>query len=255
MFYGFYDPTYILVVIGLAICLLASAKMRSTFNRYSRVRNHSGLTGRDAAEQILRRAGIYDVRVEHVGGNLTDHYDPRSKVLRLSDATYGSTSVAALGVAAHECGHAIQHDTGYVPLQVRSALVPVVNFGSSIAWILIAIGLIFNSRSSILFLNLGILAFSLAVIFQLVTLPVEFNASSRAIHILGGSVPSTTLVINARSFLSKYWYWSRTFLRAMWLYSPSRVIWSNISRISSRPLTDAAIPLSSINVSGYSRSL
>ena len=159
MFYGFYDPTYILVVIGLAICLLASAKMRSTFNRYSRVRNHSGLTGRDAAEQILRRAGIYDVRVEHVGGNLTDHYDPRSKVLRLSDATYGSTSVAALGVAAHECGHAIQHDTGYVPLQVRSALVPVVNFGSSIAWILIAIGLIFNSRSSILFLNLGILAF------------------------------------------------------------------------------------------------
>lgn len=187
MFYGFYDPTYILVVIGLAICLLASAKMRSTFNRYSQVRNHSGLTGRDAAEQILRRAGIYDVRVEHVGGNLTDHYDPRSKVLRLSDATYGSTSVAALGVAAHECGHAIQHDTGYVPLQVRSALVPVVNFGSSIAWILIAIGLIFNSRSSILFLNLGILAFSLAVIFQLVTLPVEFNASSRAIHILGGS--------------------------------------------------------------------
>lgn len=187
MFYGFYDPTYILVVIGLAICLLASAKMRSTFNRYSRVRNHSGITGRDAAEQILRRAGIYDVRVEHIGGNLTDHYDPRSKVLRLSDATYGSTSVAALGVAAHECGHAIQHDTGYVPLQVRSALVPVVNFGSSIAWILIAIGLIFNSRSSLLFLNLGILAFSLAVIFQLVTLPVEFNASSRAIHILGGS--------------------------------------------------------------------
>ncbi len=187
MFYGFYDPTYILVVIGLAICLLASAKMRSTFNRYSRVRNHSGITGRDAAEQILRRAGIYDVRVEHIGGNLTDHYDPRSKVLRLSDATYGSTSVAALGVAAHECGHAIQHDTGYVPLQVRSALVPAVNFGSSIAWILIAIGLIFNSRSSLLFLNLGILAFSLAVIFQLVTLPVEFNASSRAIHILGGS--------------------------------------------------------------------
>lgn len=187
MFYGFYDPTYILVVIGLAICLLASAKMRSTFNRYSRVRNHSGITGRDAAEQILRRAGIYDVRVEHVGGNLTDHYDPRSKVLRLSDATYGSTSVAALGVAAHECGHAIQHDTGYAPLKVRSALVPVVNFGSSIAWILIAIGLIFNSRSSILFLNLGILAFSLAVIFQLVTLPVEFNASGRAIHILGGS--------------------------------------------------------------------
>lgn len=187
MFYWYYDPTYILVVIGLVICLLASAKMRSTFNRYSRVRNHSGITGRDAAEQILRRAGIYDVRVEHVGGNLTDHYDPRSKVLRLSDATYNSTSVAALGVAAHECGHAIQHDTGYVPLQIRSALVPVVNFGSTIAWVLIAIGLFFNSRSSIVFLNLGILAFSLAVVFQLVTLPVEFNASGRAVHILGGS--------------------------------------------------------------------
>lgn len=187
MFYWYYDPTYILVVIGLVICLLASAKMRSTFNRYSRVRNHSGITGRDAAEQILRRAGIYDVRVEHVGGNLTDHYDPRSKVLRLSDATYNSTSVAALGVAAHECGHAIQHDTGYVPLQIRGALVPVVNFGSTIAWVLIAIGLFFNSRSSIVFLNLGILAFSLAVVFQLVTLPVEFNASSRAVHILGGS--------------------------------------------------------------------
>ena len=187
MFYGFYDPTYILVVIGLVICLLASAKMRSTFSRYSRVRNHSGITGRDAAEQILRRAGIYDVRVEQVSGSLTDHYDPRSKVLRLSDDTYGSTSVAALGVAAHECGHAIQHNTGYIPLQIRGALVPIVNFGSSIAWILIAVGLFFNSRSSILFLNLGILAFSLAVIFQLVTLPVEFNASGRAVHILGGS--------------------------------------------------------------------
>ena len=127
------------------------------------------------------------MRVEHVSGSLTDHYDPRSKVLRLSDDTYGSTSVAALGVAAHECGHAIQHNTGYIPLQIRGALVPIVNFGSSIAWILIAVGLFFNSRSSILFLNLGILAFSLAVIFQLVTLPVEFNASGRAVHILGGS--------------------------------------------------------------------
>ena len=126
-------------------------------------------------------------RIEHVSGSLTDHYDPRSKVLRLSDDTYGSTSVAALGVAAHECGHAIQHNTGYIPLQIRGALVPIVNFGSSIAWILIAVGLFFNSRSSILFLNLGILAFSLAVIFQLVTLPVEFNASGRAVHILGGS--------------------------------------------------------------------
>ena len=157
------------------------------FSRYSRIRNHSGMTGREAAEQVLHRAGIYDVRVEHVSGNLTDHYDPRSKVLRLSDATYGSASVAAVGVAAHECVHAIQHATGYAPLAFRSALVPVANFGSTIAWPLILIGLLFNSQSSVLFLNLGILAFSLAVLFQIVTLPVEFNASSRAIRMLSGN--------------------------------------------------------------------
>ena len=188
MFYPMYfDPTYMLVIIGVIICMMASAKMNSTFNKYSRVRNHSGMTGREAAEQILHRAGIYDVRVERVSGNLTDHYDPRSKVLRLSDATYGQCSVAALGVAAHECGHAIQHQVGYAPLKFRSALVPIANFGSTIAWPLIIIGLFFGSRSSVMFLNLGILAFSLAVLFQIVTLPVEFNASGRAIRILGDS--------------------------------------------------------------------
>ena len=188
MYYPMYfDPTYMLVLIGVVICLAASAKMRSTFSRYSRIRNHSGMTGREVAEQVLHLAGIYDVRVEHVSGNLTDHYDPRSKVLRLSDATYGSASVAAVGVAAHECGHAIQHATGYAPLAFRSALVPVANFGSTIAWPLILIGLLFNSQSSVLFLNLGILAFSLAVLFQIVTLPVEFNASSRAIRMLSGN--------------------------------------------------------------------
>ena len=188
MYYPMYfDPTYMLVLIGVVIFLAASAKMRSTFSRYSRIRNHSGMTGREAAEQVLHRAGIYDVRVEHVSGNLTDHYDPRSKVLRLSDATYGSASVAAVGVAAHECGHAIQHATGYAPLAFRSALVPVANFGSTIAWPLILIGLLFNSQSSVLFLNLGILAFSLAVLFKIVTLPVEFNASSRAIRMLSGN--------------------------------------------------------------------
>ncbi|MCF2669242.1 MULTISPECIES: zinc metallopeptidase [Lachnospiraceae] len=188
MYYPMYfDPTYMLVILGVIICMMASAKMNSTFNKYSRVRNHSGMTGREAAEEILRRAGIYDVRVEHISGNLTDHYDPRSKVLRLSDATYNSTSVAAMGVAAHECGHAVQHETGYVPLKIRGALVPIANFGSTIAWPLIIIGLFFNSRSSALFLNLGILAFSLAVLFQIVTLPVEFNASNRAIRVLGSS--------------------------------------------------------------------
>lgn len=185
MFY--FDPTYMLVIVGVIICLLASAKMRSAFQKYARVRSHSGMTGREAAEEVLRRAGIYDVRVERVAGNLTDHYDPRTKVLRLSDATYGSNSIAAVGVAAHECGHAIQHAQGYVPLKIRGSLVPVANLGSTLAWPLILLGLLFTGESSVMFLNLGVLAFSLAVLFQIVTLPVEFNASNRAIRILGSS--------------------------------------------------------------------
>lgn len=186
MYYSL-DPTYLLVIAGVLICLAASARMRSTFNRYSRVRSRSGLTGMQAAQEILRRAGIYDVRVERVAGNLTDHYDPRSKVLRLSDSTYHSTSLAAVGVAAHECGHAMQHAQGYAPLKIRGSLVPLANMGSTLAWPLIIIGLIFTGRSSEMFLNLGILAFSLAVLFQIVTLPVEFNASNRAIRILASS--------------------------------------------------------------------
>ena len=185
MLYPFYfDSTYILIIIGAILCLLASAKVRSTYSRYQRVRSASGLTGREAAERILYYSGIQDVRVEHVAGNLTDHYDPRSKVLRLSDTTYGSPSVAAVGVAAHECGHAIQHARGYAPLSFRSALVPLANFGSTIAWPLIILGFHFNNQSSQLFINIGILAFSLAVLFQIVTLPVEFNASGRALRIL-----------------------------------------------------------------------
>ena len=185
MLYPFYfDSTYILIIIGAILCLLASAKVRSTYSRYQRVRSTSGLTGREAAERILYYSGIQGVRVEHVAGNLTDHYDPRSKVLRLSDTTYGSPSVAAVGVAAHECGHAIQHARGYAPLSFRSALVPLANFGSTIAWPLIILGFLFNNQSSQLFINIGILAFSLAVLFQIVTLPVEFNASGRALRIL-----------------------------------------------------------------------
>ncbi|WP_287492851.1 zinc metallopeptidase [Sellimonas sp.] len=186
-FYYYYDPTYSLVLIGLLLCLAASARVRSTYAKYGRVRSRSGLTGREAAEQILRSAGIYDVRIEHVSGNLTDHFDPGNRVLRLSDATYQSASVAAVGVAAHECGHAIQHSRGYAPLKFRSAIVPVANFGSAIAWPLILLGLLFNSRSSYLLIQIGILAFSFAVLFQLVTLPVEFNASRRAVQILGES--------------------------------------------------------------------
>lgn len=183
MYYGF-DSTYLLVLLGVVICLVASAKMNSTFNKYSRVRSASGLTGREAAERVLHSAGIYDVKVERVAGNLSDHYDPRSKVLRLSDATYNVASVAAIGVAAHECGHAMQHAQGYGPLKLRSVLVPVANFGSNIAWPLIVIGLVMGGSS---LLQLGILAFSMAVIFQLVTLPVEFNASRRAVQVLGST--------------------------------------------------------------------
>lgn len=137
-----------------------------------------------AAERILHREGIYDVTVQHVSGNLTDHYDPRNKTLNLSDTVYGSDSVAAVGVAAHECGHAIQHAKGYAPLQFRSILVPVANFGSSISWFLILAGLFIGGNSAQWLINAGIFAFSLAVLFQLVTLPVEFNASGRALKIL-----------------------------------------------------------------------
>jgi len=183
----YFDSTYMLVIVGALICMVASAKMNSTFNKYSRVRSVSGMTGAQAALRILSISGIHDVRVEHISGNLSDHYDPRSKVLRLSDSTYASTSVAAIGVAAHECGHAVQHAKGYAPLSIRSALVPAANIGSTLAWPLILIGLFFNNSTSALLLNIGIIAFSLAVLFQLVTLPVEFNASSRALGILGDS--------------------------------------------------------------------
>lgn len=184
MFY-YYDGTYILVLIGVVLSLLASAKVKSTFARYSRVRSYSGMTGREAAEQILHRNGIYDVQVIHIAGNLTDHYDPRNKTLALSDPVYNSTSVAAIGVAAHECGHAVQHDVGYLPLSIRGALVPVANFGSTLSWPLILIGLFINGQMSAVLINLGILLFTAAVLFQIVTLPVEFNASHRAVKALG----------------------------------------------------------------------
>ena len=183
--YGFYyDPTYVMVLIGVVICMLASANVNRTFQKYSRIRSHSGMTGREAAERLLHANGIYDVTVQRVAGNLTDHYDPRNKTLNLSDSTYASTSVAAIGVAAHECGHAVQHANGYVPLKIRGSLVPVANFGSTLAWPLILIGFLIQGNASVLLINLGILLFSAAVLFQIVTLPVEFNASSRALKSL-----------------------------------------------------------------------
>ncbi len=184
-YYWGFDPTYLLILIGAVICMIASARVKTTFNKYAQYRSMSGMTGAQAAEQILRAAGIYDVTVQHISGNLTDHYHPGKKTLNLSDSVYNSTSVAAIGVAAHECGHAIQHQQGYFPLNLRTAIVPVANIGSSLAWPLILIGLLFSRSTGSLLIQIGILCFSFAVLFQLVTLPVEFNASSRALAMLG----------------------------------------------------------------------
>lgn len=190
MYYGYgygmyWDPTYFLVIIGLIITMIASAKVKSTYARYERVCSHSGITAAQAAEQILHGAGLYNVRIERISGQLTDNYDPRSKVLHLSDSTFRSTSVAAIGVAAHECGHAIQDARDYAPLRIRGAIVPVVNFGSALSWPIILVGVLLSFNQFLI--TLGIILFSLTVLFQLVTLPVEFNASLRALRILGDS--------------------------------------------------------------------
>ena len=181
-FFYYYDPTYILVLIGAVLSLWASATVKSTYNKYSRVYSYSGLTGAQAAAQILRQAGIYDVRIEHVSGNLTDHYDPKARVLRLSDSVYGSNSVAAIGVAAHECGHAIQDQEDYVPLRFRSAFVPVANLGTQVAFPILLLGVFLGSSHFLI--QVGLLCFFFGVLFQLITLPVEFNASGRAVRIL-----------------------------------------------------------------------
>lgn len=181
-YYYYFDPTYILIIIGAVICLIASARLKSTYAKYAKVRAMSGMTGAETAEKILHYSGIYDVRIEHVAGELTDHYDPANKVLRLSDTTYGARSVAAVGVAAHECGHAVQHARNYVPLTIRKSLVPVINIGSTLSWPMIILGIILGYNTVLI--HLGIILFSLAVLFQLVTLPVEFNASGRALVLL-----------------------------------------------------------------------
>lgn len=202
--YGFgLDPTIFLVLIGVLLSLWAQGRVTSTFGKYSRVRSRTGMTGAEAARRLLNSQGIYDVTVRQVAGNLTDHYDPRTKVVNLSESVYNATSVAAIGVAAHECGHAMQHNEGYAPLQFRSALVPVANFGSRLSWPLILIGVIFGGLGSPL-VQIGILMFTLAVLFQLVTLPVEFNASNRAVKLLdsqgilaGDEVNGTRKVLGA----------------------------------------------------------
>lgn len=181
MYYYGIDPTYILLIIGMLLSLAASAKLKSTFAIYRRMESASGMTGAEAAQRILRNAGVYDVRIEPIRGELTDHYDPRTKTVRLSEPIYNKTSLAAVGVAAHECGHAIQHATNYAPLNLRSAIVPIANLGSTLSWPLFLAGLVMSFRP---LLTAGILLFSAAVLFQLVTLPVEINASSRALKLL-----------------------------------------------------------------------
>lgn len=177
----FYDWTYILLIPALILSMWAQFRVSSTFSRFSKVRASSGMTATQMAEQLLHAEGVYDVSVERTRGNLTDHYDPKNMVLRLSDSTANSTSVAALGVAAHEAGHVLQHRDGYAPLMLRTAAVPVVNIGSNLSWPLFVAGLIFSWEP---LLYAGIALFALAVLFALITLPVEFNASKRALAAL-----------------------------------------------------------------------
>ena len=179
----FYDTTYILVLIGLGLSLLASGYMNHTFSKYSRVISEAGITGSETAKRIMESQGVYGMPVQHVGGNLTDHYDPRSKSLSLSDSVYKSTSIAAIAVAAHECGHALQDREGYSLLAIRTAIVPVANLGSRISWYLVLAGLIIGGWGRYLMLA-GIICFMAAVLFQVVTLPVEINASRRGLALL-----------------------------------------------------------------------
>lgn len=183
-YYHGYDWTYVYLVLPcLILSLWASWRVNSTFRKYSKQYSSRGLTGADAAQRVLRANGVSGVRIERIGGSLTDHYDPTSNVIRLSDDVYGSTSTAAIGVACHEAGHAVQYAQGYAPIRLRSAIIPVTNFGSKLAMPLILLGILFSSlgNASDFFINLGIICFGFSVVFQLVTLPVEFNASRRAL--------------------------------------------------------------------------
>ena len=180
-----WDPTYYLVIIAMLLSVFASIGVKSTFAKYEKMKTARGITGAEAARKVLDMNGLQNVGVERVSGELTDHFDPRSNVIRLSDSTYSNTSVAAVGVAAHEAGHAVQYAVGYTPIKIRNAIVPVVNIGSSLAMPLFILGLVLN------FLNLaylGVFLFSFALVFQLITLPVELNASARAIKILDSSM-------------------------------------------------------------------
>jgi len=181
MLYGYgFDSTYILVLIGVGLAMWASAGLNSTYAKYSRIASSMNMTGADVARKMLADNGIYDVEVRHIAGSLTDNYNSRNKTVNLSDGIYNSTSVVAISVAAHECGHAVQDNVGYVPLRFRAALFPVANIGSTLAWPMILLG-IFLGHTGGMFIQIGIVLFMFAVLFQIVTLPVEYNASHRAL--------------------------------------------------------------------------
>lgn len=197
----FYDPTWWLIIVGMLLSLAASGNVSATYKKYSKIENARGMTASEVAERILKGAGISDVRIERIEGELTDHYDPKNKVVRLSEGVYYSTSVAAIGVAAHECGHVLQHYNGYLPIRVRNAIVPVVNFGSNLSWPLILLGVLFGLTRLV---DIGIILFTLVLLFQIVTLPVEFNASKRAIGVIrdtgilyGDEITGAKKVLNA----------------------------------------------------------
>ena len=181
-FYGF-DWTYLVFIVPcIIITLICQVKVQSTFSKYSKIRNSRNITGAQAAEYVLRQNGVTGVRIEHVSGSMTDHFDPRTNVIRLSDTVYNSNSVAAVGVACHEAGHAVQHAEGYLPNKIRSIILPMAKIGSQLSWILILLGLVFTAKVGFVLLYIGIVLFSLSVLFTIATLPIEFNASKRALE-------------------------------------------------------------------------
>ncbi len=202
-FYPMFDPTMIFLLPAIILVIWAQARVRSSFNEWSQVGTRSGVTAAQVARDILDRHGLTDVPVERVRGYLSDHYDPQKRVVRLSDSTYSSNSIAAIGVAAHEVGHAIQHELSYTPLQVRNLIWPVARIGDSLGPFLVIIGLIFGGYSGQMLMDIGILLFLGAVLFYLITLPVEFNASSRAVEILEtGGYMTREEVAGARKVLN-----------------------------------------------------
>lgn len=182
MFYGF-DWTYVVFILPcVIISLICQINVSSTFSKYSQMRNSRNMTGAQAAEFVLRQNGVYGVRIERVAGNLTDHFDPRTNVIRLSDSVYNANTVAAVGVACHEAGHAVQHAQNYLPNKIRSAILPMANIGSKLSWFLIILGLCFSAKIGFVMLYIGIALFGFSVLFTIATLPVEFNASKRALE-------------------------------------------------------------------------